>query len=321
MDPEKSPRPGLTILPLPIYRTEPKAVQYLIEEIELQGLPRKYCITEQLPKGGYSSIYKGFERDTNTNIIVKKCNHEDEFQRQIAAIVRLSSKDSMDYVVPILACFLDERYIVMPQMNRGTVWNLWNARRGLSPEETVAIISQAGKALEQIHTAGLVHNDIKSANILLTSPDAQPLTDALQDSALTAPSETLIAKLSDLGLSCSREGIELPYLEPIHGNGTPAYAAPEALAKDPELSRPTPLMDIYSLTLVVYEMLTGIQLYDDVKWEDVARRRWFEQIPPDERIPEPVLPVLRKGADLNPARRFQSVPEMISALEKAVRNG
>ena len=124
----------------------------------------------------------------------------------------------------------------MPYIEGGSLWDYRKSRKGLSLIEALPLTVQIGRALEYLHTLGIIHNDLKSGNVLLSSSN-------------TAPQATLTAKLTDLG-SC----YGIPDLEPWSGAGTREYMAPEKL-RDAYLV--THLVDIYSLGLIIHEILTN----------------------------------------------------------------
>jgi serine/threonine-protein kinase len=193
--------------------------------------------------------------------------------------------------------FSDEYCLVMPYMEGGNLWELRSNRNGLTPEQSFAIASQIGLALQQIHAAGVIHNDIKSGNILLADASVYDSSD-----------RTSLVKLTDFGFSCGGPS------EPKWGSGTPQYMAPEKLTQS---SRPTSAVDIYSFGLVVHEMLTNMLLYREKAVENVSYQP-YEKIPPHEKIPEKVLEVIRTACEINPVNRYKSAAEMVSDLEKAV---
>jgi serine/threonine-protein kinase len=106
------------------------------------------------------------------------------------------------------------------------------ARRGpIAVADAAELLSQTASGLAAVHAAGVVHRDVKPANVLVTERDGRP-----------------VALLSDFGIARAVEGAA--HTQPI---GTPAYLAPELVAGRP----PTPAADIYALGITAYELLAG----------------------------------------------------------------
>ena len=259
--------------------------------VKLPWVLGKYIATELLTITASSKIYYAFNSETDERLVIKRCLFVDEFNREVAISSNIFSHGNNNYIMQIMDTFPDENSLVMPYMQGGTLWGLRRKREGLTPEQSFAIAAQIGLALQQVHAAGVIHNDLKSGNILLAAADAEDSSD-----------RTPIAKLTDFGLSYSGPS------DPAWGVGTREYLAPEKMTN---VSEPTSALDIYSFGLVVHEMLTNTLLYS-------AYDQPYEKIPPHEKIPEKVLEVIRTACEINPVNRYKSAVEMVGDLEKAV---
>ena len=257
--------------------------------------PDRYCITELLAATHNSKIYHAFDRETHAQLAIKKCLVYDEFYREVAVSSNIFSRGHNNYIVPIIDCVIEQKYLIMPYMAGGNLWDLRKNKEGLSPEECFAVAAQVGLALQEIHASGVIHNDVKTGNILLA--DAEHFSE-----------RTSLVKLTDFGLSSGSYG------EPGWRVGTTQYMAPEKF--DPPC-KPAPALDIYSLGLVVHEMLTDTLLYKDIDFY-FPHMKIQKEIPPHEKIPEKCLKVIRTACELDPANRYKSAVEMTSDLEKAV---
>lgn len=252
----------------------------------------KYIATEMLRTTGYSKIYLAFDSETNEQLVIKKCLISDEFYREVAASVNIFSRGDNNYIVPIIDCVLEQNCLIMPYMEGGNLWDLRKNKDGLTPEQCFAVTAQICLALQQVHAAGIIHNDIKSGNVLIADASIYDSSDS-----------TSIVKLTDFGLSCGGPS------EPKWSVGTNQYMAPEKMTFS---TPPTFAVDIYSLGLVVHEMLTNALLYPHFPY-------WpHDKIPPHKKIPEKVLQVIRTACEINPVNRYKSAVEMTSDLEKAV---
>ncbi|MDO8511431.1 MAG: serine/threonine-protein kinase [Nanoarchaeota archaeon] len=263
-----------------------------MESIEkLPWVLGKYIATELLVTTGGSKLYHAFDSETDERLVIKKCLFVDEFNREVAISSNIFSHGNNNYIMQIMDNFPGENCLVMPYLEGGNLWNMRRKRKGLTPEQSFAIAAQIGLALQQVHAAGVIHNDLKSGNILLADADTE-------DSSNRTP----IVKLTDFGLSYGGPS------EPKWSAGTRQYMAPERFTYSSPL---TSAVDIYSFGLVVHEMLTDKLLYNEYDQP-------HKKIPPHDRIPKKVLQVIRTACELNPANRYKSAVEMTSDLEKAV---
>lgn len=165
------------------------------------------------------------------------------------------------------------------------------------PEIVVELGRQMAMALYYAHERQIIHRDIKPANIKVT-PDGQ-------------------IKIMDLGLALPREAKRVTADGMIIG--TPAYLSPEQ-AQGQKLDHRT---DIYSLGIVLYEMLTG-QLPFDADDISALLLQQVRQPPPPPRLIIPTLPVslekvILKALEKNPVRRFQSSRIMAEALQDSLK--
>jgi hypothetical protein len=168
--------------------------------------------------------------------------------------------------------------------------------RPLPLERVVEIINQVGGALEYAHQEGIIHRDVKPSNVLMDKGEWALLSDFG------------LAKMVETSVQLTKTG----------ALGTPAYMAPELGKGEPADER----CDIYSLGIVLYEMLTGRVPFKAPTPMAVVLEHISTPLPvprtinPD--IPEFVEQVLLKALAKDPADRFQRMGEMVTALQKAV---
>ncbi|MCL4237735.1 MAG: serine/threonine protein kinase [Anaerolineae bacterium] len=186
-------------------------------------------------------------------------------------------------------------YLVMKLIHGGTLAERI-ARGPLEPGEVAAILTQVAGALDYAHARGVIHRDIKPQNILF---------DAGGD-----------AYLSDFGIA--QPGDSAGAEEAPGFTGTVAYASPEQ-CRGEEL---TPTSDLYTLGVVVYEMLTGTLPFQGSTPLAVMRQHLTGPVP-DPRAANPALPpgvtaVLDKALAKRPSARYRSAASFSGALNRAL---
>src|SRR5262249_22254506 len=189
----------------------------------------------------------------------------------------------------------DEYYMVMEYIKGETLKATLQRRGALPVNEALDITMKLADALAYAHDKGMVHRDIKPANVLFAAPD-QPI---LMDFGIARI-------LGTTGLT--QEGAFL---------GTPAYVSPEAGRGDQVDAR----ADIYSLGIVLYEMLTGVVPYNADTPFAVIYKHLNEPLPmPREfnaNLPEAAERVVLKALTKDKEDRFQTALEFKEALAKA----
>src|SRR5581483_12350894 len=188
------------------------------------------------------------------------------------------------------------------------------AKGKLEPAETLALLEQAGRALQAAHEHGFVHRDVKPGNILL-STDENPDEDPDEESDGAGGARIGTVKLTDFGIAKAANTSGL-----TEGGlvlGTAHYIAPEqAVGEDAG-----PASDVHSLGVVGYECLAGRRPYHADSSADVAAMHVNDPLPP---LPSDVPPQIRKLIEYalvkNPDKRYRDGTEFTAAVA-AVRRG
>jgi serine/threonine protein kinase len=192
-------------------------------------------------------------------------------------------------------------YLTMPYIAGRPVSSLIAERGRVPPEEAVALVAQVARAMEVAHRAGVVHRDLKPANILVQE-DGQPI-------------------VTDFGLARSSGRIDSILTGAGALVGTPAYMAPEQIGAAADDVGPA--SDLYSLGVVLYEMLTGRPPFQG-PLNQVWRQVLVEKPPPISDIVPGISPHLEsicfKALSKEPKDRFGSMEEFASALEELSDN-
>jgi serine/threonine protein kinase len=186
-------------------------------------------------------------------------------------------------------------YIAMELVDGKTLKELVTERGPLPPDIAIGLTEQILRALGYAHRRGIVHRDIKPQNVILDG-DGQ-------------------AKVADFGIARAGDTSEMTETGAIVG--TVQYLSPEQAEGRPVDRR----ADLYSVGVVLYELLTGRVPFDGEAPISIAIKHINEHpVPPGQLrpgIPPAVEAVVMQALEKDPARRFQSAEEFIAALERA----
>ncbi len=261
-----------------------------------QKLNKRYEIREHLGDGSTATVYKAYDlllgRDVAIKMLlpgVRKTTRE-RFLQEATAAAQLNHPNIMS--IYDMGKDSNRDYLVVEYVDGESLTEYIPA----PPDIVVELGVQIAMALQYAHERGIIHRDIKPANIKVT-PDGQ-------------------VKIMDLGLALPREAKRVT----AHGMviGTPAYLSPEQAQGRPLDHR----TDIYSLGIVLYEMLTG-QLPFNADDISALLLQQVRQPPPPPRLIVENLPValenvVLKALEKAPERRFQSCRSLAAALEAAL---
>ncbi len=201
------------------------------------ALSSKYEILEVIGKGGMATVYKAIQKNLDRIVALKVIHlnliHDEEFLTRFHREAQMAA--SLNH--PNIVIIFDEgsengvHYMAMEYLEGDDLHNIINERGYLPVEETVRVIGPIAKALDYAHQRGLVHRDVKSANIFITT-EGRPV-------------------LTDFGIAHAASGTKLTQAGSVIG--TPEYMSPEQ-AEGKEIDGRS---DLFSLGIVLYECLTG----------------------------------------------------------------
>jgi DNA-binding SARP family transcriptional activator len=263
---------------------------------------RDYERYERIGSGAFADVYRGTQTSLGRDVAIKAVRAElanrPEFIRGFEAEAAMVARLEHPHIVPLYDFWRepDRAYLVMRWLTGGSV----EARLDDGPwpmGQTAKMVEQIGSALALAHRAGVVHRDVKTANILLDDDENTYLTDfgiAVDATTTVNP----VAALSE---------------------GSPAYAAPEQLRR----AAVGPAADQFGLGIAAYEALVGsLPFVDATDRADLLRRQLHDALPSvRERRPEvpaAVDDVLAKATAKDPGARFDGVDEFVVAFTTAL---
>lgn len=270
----------------------------------------RYRVLERLAHGGMARIYKVKHLNLGKIFALKVVDRQSDAAKRIEQLFFREAKVAsvMDHpnIVQVTDFGLDDEfgaYIVMEYLKGETL----HARlsRELRDHQSLSIASaleiglQTAEAMHYMHSQNVIHCDIKSENIFLCQQQSEHR-------------QRTIVKLIDFGLSRSKsENLQLAKAEVA---GTPEYMAPELI----QGRAPQPSMDIYSLGVLFYEMLTG-RLPFTGSMKDVINDQLFTPpAPPSAALTEPlderVEAFVMRALHKDPQQRHESVGRVIFEL-------
>lgn len=261
-----------------------------------------YKIVGKLGRGGMADVYKAFHIDLEINRAIKVIRPEfvgaddfkARFQREAKAVASLQHPNIVQ--IHDFGSHEGSFYMVMEFVDGHDLKKTMKTKGALRPiSDAIDIVEKIALALNFAHNKDLLHRDIKPENIMLR-PDGSPV---LMDFG--------IAKLLTADTQLTQTGV---------GIGTPSYMSPEQAQADSKLG---PASDLYSLTVVLYEMLTGQVPYSADTPIAVMLKVISDPLPlprqlsPD--ISESLQQFLIKGTAKDPERRHLNGEEYARALQ------
>ncbi len=261
-----------------------------------------YRITKQLGVGGMATVWKAYHPALDRYVAIKALHpsfkEDPQFTARFQREAKIVAKLTHPHIVPIYDFSEHEgmAYLVMRYIDGRTLKAI--LKEGPLPlDKVIDILEPAGQALAYAHDQGVLHRDIKPSNFILSLEGEVFLTDFG------------LARMAETGDSTLSRDMLV---------GTPQYISPEQ-ARGEKLDART---DIYSLGVVLFEMLTGKVPYDADTPYAVIHDHIFSPLPlptefkPD--VPGSVERVVLKALAKDRNDRFENVREMVSALEEAL---
>jgi len=257
-------------------------------------LNNRYQLLETLGSGGMAVVYRArdqmLERYVAIKVLREDYSRHDAFQEQFRQEARAAANLSHPNIVTVHDFGFDQgQLFLVMELVPGTDLKSMIRQRGRIPvDQAIPIVVQACSGIGYAHRAGLVHCDVKPHNILI-APDGR-------------------VKVTDFGIARA-----LATMNPDEHNeivwGSPQYFAPEQAAGE----APSPSSDVYSLGVVLYEMLTGAPPFVGDNVDELARQHLDEDpLPLSEFLPDaaPALEqIIAKVLSKEPSARYRTADQ------------
>jgi hypothetical protein len=259
----------------------------------------RYRLHEVIGQGGFGIVARGSDdtlaREVAVKVLAPHLAASGPARKRFVQEARAAAGVRLDHVVQVFAVEADPLpHLVMEYVPGRTLQDRLDADGPLPPAEAVRVGRQVALALAAAHAAGLIHRDVKPANILLTA-DAPPR-----------------AKLTDFGLARATDDAG----RTVSGGaaGSPLYMAPEQARGGPADHR----SDLFSLGSVLYAMLAGRPPFAGPTTFAVLRRVADDRPPPLRGVPPGLAAVVERLLAKRPADRFPSAAAVAAALETSL---
>ncbi len=265
----------------------------------------RYRLVELLGQGGMARIYRGhdnqLDRDVAVKILRSEYGRDPDFSSRFRQEAQNAASLNHPNIVAVHDYGQDEAgpFIVMELVDGEDLGAIIKRSGALPPRQAARITAETARALHAAHQRGIVHRDVKPGNIMINREGQVKVTDfgiarALAEAQMTLPGTTLGS---------------VHYFSPEQARGDPASAS----------------SDVYSLGIVLYELLTGHRPWEADSAAAVAMAR-LAGPPPDPStiragIPADLVAIDRKALATEPADRWSAASSMAAALEAFLAGG
>jgi len=269
----------------------------------------QYRILQHIARGGMADVYLAEDVDLERHVALKVMldvlaaadpQFAERFRREAQIVAKLNHPNIVQ-VYAVGQTPEGQPYIAMQFIEGGALRDklkeLAEREKLLTTEQGLNIVRYIALALGAAHQAEIVHRDLKPANVLIR-PDGSPV-------------------LVDLGIAAVRGGAKLTQTGSVIG--TPAYMSPEQVRGQAIDGR----ADLYALGVILYEILAGMRPFDADESIAVLHKQVYEEpfplrsFRPD--LSPQTLQLVETAMQKDPAHRFQSAPEMVKAIDDAIR--
>jgi len=259
-----------------------------------QKINERYEIVKSIGEGGMANVYLAtdniLERKVAIKVLRGDLSADEKFIRRFEREAQSVSNLSHPNIVEVYDVGVEDgnHYIVMEYIDGKTLKQLLNKRESLTLTEVIDIMSQLTDGLSHAHESYIIHRDIKPQNIMI------------EDNGLI--------KITDFGIAMALNATQITQTNSVMGSVH--YLPPEqASGKGATIKS-----DIYSLGILMYELLTGTVPFKGDNAVEIALKHMKDKIPSitkqNPAIPQSVENILLKATAKNPRNRYDSVKDM-----------
>ena len=260
---------------------------------------QRYKVLHQLGAGGMANVYLARDLNLQREVAVKLLRSELAEDSEFRVRFLQEARAAANLVHPNIVTIYDfgrdpeDVYIVMEYVQGTDLKSLIRRRNSLSQQDAVKLMLQICDGVGYAHRAGLVHCDLKPQNILISNSER--------------------IKLTDFGIS--RALVTIPANEQLDVVwGSPQYFSPEQAAG----TAPSPASDVYSLGVILYEMLTGRLPFEAADMELLAELHQVAPVLPpsyyDPSIPPALDQIVDKVLSKEPSARYRTADQLGQVL-------
>ncbi len=316
-----SESPTVTVSIDQVLKTGPQVSAYIDQDFELPEKVKHYKVIREIGAGGMGKVYKCLDTELGRYVALKVLRGaltKDEtfvarFKKEALAIAKIRHPNIIQ--IYSIDTFEDFLFITMEYVE-GEGLDTRIQRAGKIPErQAMDLVRQIADGLAHVHRSGILHRDIKPGNILIDSSGRPMVTDFGLAKILF---EQILRDVHQEGT----HGSAPSSVHTDHGKimGTPYYLSPECIQGKPADEK----SEVYSLGIMMYEMLTGRMPFIDSSVNALFRKHLFDFPPPiAELAPEVSLDVANityRAIEKRPQNRFPSMSALRDAVASVIQN-
>ena len=265
----------------------------------------KYKIAGVIAKGGMGVVYKAIHPSLKRYVVIKKMTsrgnslNAERFKKEAQILMDMHSP----YIVQLFDYFTEagSRFMVEELVDGLALDKLIKKQTVLPPPVAMLILQDSCLALKHAHSKNIIHRDIKPGNILISRRGE--------------------IKLADFGIASDQEDRESNMTVSGMSLGTPAYMSPEQFEDSASVDSRA---DIYSLGIMLYEMVTGTKPYPGEfsmeNFKIIKKGRYIHARKIDKKIPKDIEALIHRMIRPNPKKRFQSIDQVLRVIRKYLRH-
>ena len=276
-----------------------------IDVTKLKNLNKNFEEFKLIGEGGFGSVFSAVYKKTGKRYAVKvlECNditRKTANQMRFANEIKLIKQVSSPYVVRLFGSYISDKesYMAMELVEGPSLKEQLKKKKKFIVDEAISIAKEICQGLADIHKQKIVHRDLKPNNILFDKKNT--------------------VKLIDFGISLNEESKRVTQDNKLVGSVQ--YVAPELVMKS---HNPSVQSDIYSLGIIMYEMLSGHVPFNAGDHQSIALQHVHNQLPPlegvNDTIPQAVENIIIKCTAKNVEDRYVDCQELANDLKTCLQ--